>query len=53
MAELNLKNFPDTLHLKLKVRAAEESITLRELVIETLEGAVAPPTKRKSPTAAK
>jgi plasmid stability protein len=37
MAELNLKNFPDALHQRLKVQAAQEGVALRELVIGLLE----------------
>jgi len=37
MAELNLKNFPDDLHKRLKMQAAKEGKKLRELVIEILE----------------
>jgi plasmid stability protein len=46
MAELNLKNFPDTLHRELRITAAETGKTIRDLVIETLEAAVAKPVRK-------
>jgi len=37
MAELNIKNFPDELHKRLKIQAAKEDITLRNLIVSILE----------------
>jgi plasmid stability protein len=37
MAELSIKNFPEDLLRRLKVGAAAEGITLRELIISRLE----------------
>jgi predicted HicB family RNase H-like nuclease len=34
--ELRIRNFPNEVHRLLKIRAAEESITLNELVIRLL-----------------
>jgi hypothetical protein len=52
MAELNLKNFPADLLRLLKMGAADEGITLRELVITRLEAwaelNVAASTKRRA-----
>jgi plasmid stability protein len=42
MAELSMKDFPADLKRGLKVRAALEGKTLRELVIEKLEAATTP-----------
>jgi plasmid stability protein len=39
MATLNVKNFPEDLLRRLKMGAAAEGITLRELVISRLETA--------------
>ena len=36
MATINLRDFPDTLHRKAKVRAAQDGITLKELIIRAL-----------------
>jgi hypothetical protein len=36
VAELSIKNFPEDLLKRLKVAAAQEGITLRELVISRL-----------------
>jgi plasmid stability protein len=46
MAELNLKSFPDNLHRDLKVSAALEGKTLRELIIEKLQAGLAKPSKK-------
>lgn len=43
MAELSIKNFPEELLKRLKVQAAQEGITLRDLVVEIL----GQPSKRK------
>jgi plasmid stability protein len=45
MAELNLKNFPDELHTRLKVQAALEGKKMRDLVIEILAAAKRKPAK--------
>lgn len=37
MAVINLRMFPDTLHRKAKVRAAQEGITLKELMIRAVQ----------------
>ena len=37
MAVINIREVPDDLHTRVKVQAAKERITLRELVIRTLE----------------
>jgi plasmid stability protein len=36
MAELSIKNFPEDLLKRLKVQAAQEGITLRDLVVDLL-----------------
>jgi plasmid stability protein len=40
MSELSIKNFPEELLKHLKVAAAQEGITLRELVVAALENSV-------------
>jgi len=42
VAELNLKNIPEELKRELKVRAAQEDVTLRDFILETLEAAIKP-----------
>ena len=37
MAVINIREVPDDLHTRVKVQAAKERITLRELVIRALE----------------
>ena len=34
---LNIKGFPDELHREAKIRAAQEGIALRELIIKAVE----------------
>ena len=37
MADMNLRNIPDDLHRRAKATAAMEGITLRELVLKSIE----------------
>ena len=37
MEALYVRNFPDDLHKKARLRAVEENLTLRELIIKALE----------------
>ena len=37
MANINLRDFPDTLHREAKAKAALEGITLKELIIKAVE----------------
>ena len=37
MAVINIREFPDTLHREAKVRAAQEGITLKGLIIKAVE----------------
>lgn len=37
MADINLKGFPETLHREAKEKAALEGITLKELIIKSVE----------------
>jgi plasmid stability protein len=37
MSELSIKNFPEDLLKRLKVQAAQEGVTLRDLVVQILE----------------
>ncbi len=39
MAEINLKDIPDDLKKRLKVRAAVEGKTMRDFILETLDAA--------------
>jgi plasmid stability protein len=38
---LNLRDFPDDLYWKVKVRAAEEHVTLKQFVVQSLQRVVA------------
>ena len=37
MAVINIREFPNTLHREAKVRAAQEGITLKDLIIKAVE----------------
>jgi plasmid stability protein len=37
MATINLRNVPDDLHRKAKVRAAMEGVTLKQLILRLLD----------------
>jgi len=46
MEALYVRNFPDELHKKARLRAVEEDITLRELIIKALDEYLKAPTKK-------
>jgi len=37
MAQYLIRDFPDDLHKRAKIRAAEEEITLKELILKALQ----------------
>lgn len=47
MSMIQVRNVPDDLHRRLKVRAASEGLTLSEFALHELEGAVAVPSVRE------
>jgi plasmid stability protein len=47
MSMIQVRNVPEELHRQLKVRAAEEGITLSELALRELSRSVAVPTARE------
>ena len=46
MEALYVRNFPDDLHKKARLRAVEENLTLRELIIKALEEYLKAPKKK-------
>jgi hypothetical protein len=47
MSMIQVRNVPDDLHRRLKIRAAREGITLSELVLNELEWSIDFPTPRE------
>jgi len=47
MTMIQVRNVPEDLHRKLKVRAAQEGLTLSELALNELRRAVAAPSTRE------
>lgn len=47
MSMIQVRNVPEELHRKLKVRAAREGVTLSELALNELRRSVAAPTPRE------
>ena len=46
MEALYVRNFPDELHKNARLRAVEEDLTLRELIIKALDEYLKAPTKK-------
>jgi plasmid stability protein len=53
MATINLRDFPDDLHQAVKIKAAMDRTTLREIIIRALEAYVKTPSKTPKRKAAK